>query len=204
MASSTGTSAPLKSNNFAPSEETVAMLKERARFIRLETVRLIEIAKTGHYTSVFSAAEIFAALYYDVMRLRRGEPGWAARNRFTIGKGHPAQRVAETVTTEQVAEFEALNDSFTEAAAKDPELASRINRNFHFRILKLAGMPYIESICESMWTLMGSFLRTFHEEIPVRQLTGRNPQALQLHRRPEGARSAGGKACHAGGCSLEL
>jgi transketolase len=33
-------------------------------------VRLIDIAKTGHYTSVFSAAEILAALYYRVMRIR--------------------------------------------------------------------------------------------------------------------------------------
>ncbi|SDN35781.1 transketolase [Ensifer sp. YR511] len=90
MASSTSTTVALKSNSFTPSEETVAMLKERARFIRLETVRLIDIAKTGHYTSVFSAAEIFSALYYDVMRLRRGEPGWASRDRFTIGKGHAA------------------------------------------------------------------------------------------------------------------
>ncbi|MBV2143481.1 transketolase [Falsochrobactrum sp. TDYN1] len=90
MASSTGISEALKSNSFMPSDETVAMLKERARFIRLETVRLIDIAKTGHYTSVFSAAEIFAALYYDVMKIRRGEPGWASRDRFTIGKGHAA------------------------------------------------------------------------------------------------------------------
>jgi transketolase len=77
-------------NGFDPSPDVVAMLKERARFIRLETVRLIEIAKTGHYTSVFSAAEIFAALYYDVMRLKKGEPKWASRDRFTIGKGHAA------------------------------------------------------------------------------------------------------------------
>jgi transketolase len=77
-------------NSFDPTPEVVAMLKERARFIRLETVRLIEIAKTGHYTSVFSAAEMFAVLYYDVMKLRRGEPGWASRDRFTIGKGHAA------------------------------------------------------------------------------------------------------------------
>ena len=32
---------------------------EKALFTRLETVRLIEIAEAGHYTSVFSAAEIF-------------------------------------------------------------------------------------------------------------------------------------------------
>jgi transketolase len=90
MPSPSSGGAGSRSNSFAPSPETVAMLKERARFIRLETVRLIDIAKTGHYTSVFSAAEIFATLYYDVMRLRRGEPGWPSRDRFTIGKGHAA------------------------------------------------------------------------------------------------------------------
>lgn len=89
-------------------------------------------------------------------------------------EGIAAHRAAEIVTPQQLEGFEALNDSFTRAAAKDPELASRINRDFHFRILKLAGMPYIEAICESMWALMGPFLRTFHEEIPVRQLTGRS------------------------------
>lgn len=77
-------------NTYVPTDETVAMLRERARFIRLETVRLIDIAKTGHYTSVFSAAEIFAALYYDVMNIRPGEPNWPGRDRFTIGKGHAA------------------------------------------------------------------------------------------------------------------
>jgi transketolase len=81
---------PAGGNSFAASEATVAMLRERARFVRLETVRLIEIAKTGHYSSVFSAAELFAVLYYDVMRLRRGEPRWPSRDRFNIGKGHAA------------------------------------------------------------------------------------------------------------------
>ena len=47
-----------------------AVVERRARFIRRETVRLIGIAKSGHYTSVFSAAEILAALYSGVMRLR--------------------------------------------------------------------------------------------------------------------------------------
>lgn len=78
-----GVDAPL-----GPDE--LSRLREKARFIRLETIRLIEIAKTGHYTSVFSAAELFSALYYDVMSLRHGEPNWADRDRFTIGKGHAA------------------------------------------------------------------------------------------------------------------
>lgn len=74
-------------------EDTAAIearLRDRATFIRTETVRLIEIAKTGHYTSVFSAAEIFAALYYDVMNLTPDRPDNPDRDRFTMGKGHAA------------------------------------------------------------------------------------------------------------------
>ncbi|WP_137392163.1 transketolase [Rhodoligotrophos defluvii] len=74
----------------APSRQELDFLIDRALFVRLETVRLISIAKVGHYSSVFSCAEIFAALYYDVMRLRRGEPEWPDRDRFLMGKGHAA------------------------------------------------------------------------------------------------------------------
>ncbi|MFO1172430.1 MAG: transketolase [Hyphomicrobiaceae bacterium] len=77
-------------NTYRPDDATIAHLRDRAQFIRLETIRLIDIAKVGHYTSVFSAAEVFSALYYDVMKLRRGEPKWPGRDRFTIGKGHAA------------------------------------------------------------------------------------------------------------------
>ena len=68
----------------------IALLRDVALFVRLETLRLIGIAKVGHYASAFSAAEIFAVLYYDAMRLRRGEPKWPDRDRFLMGKGHAA------------------------------------------------------------------------------------------------------------------
>jgi transketolase len=80
----------MRSDREVPTEGEVGLLREKARHIRLETIRLIEIAKVGHYSSVFSCAEIFAALYYDVMRLRPGEPQWPDRDRFLMGKGHAA------------------------------------------------------------------------------------------------------------------
>jgi transketolase len=76
-------------NDFALTSAEIERLRDRARFIRLETIRLIEIAKVGHYSSVFSAAETFAALYYDVMRLN-ADPKWPDRDRFLMGKGHAA------------------------------------------------------------------------------------------------------------------
>jgi len=83
---------PMALSNEAPllSPEQIAALRERARFVRLETLRLNGIAKVGHYSSTFSCAEIFATLYYDAMRLRRGEPKWPGRDRFLMGKGHAA------------------------------------------------------------------------------------------------------------------
>lgn len=72
------------------SPEELRRLRDKARLVRLETIRLIEIAKVGHYSSVFSAAEIFAALYYDVMRLHESDPHWPDRDRFLMGKGHAA------------------------------------------------------------------------------------------------------------------
>ena len=70
--------------------DTIALIEEKARFSRAETVRLIQIAKVGHFASSFSCAEILATLYYGVMRLRRREPDWPDRDRFLFGKGHAA------------------------------------------------------------------------------------------------------------------
>jgi transketolase len=65
-------------------------LRERARFIRLETVRLAKIAGAGHYSAVFSCAELLAALYYRQLRIDPGEPDRPDRDRFVLSKGHAA------------------------------------------------------------------------------------------------------------------
>jgi transketolase len=69
---------------------TAGELSRRADWIRLRTVELIARAGLGHYSSTFSCAEIFAALYYHTLRLRPSEPAWADRDRFLLGKGHVA------------------------------------------------------------------------------------------------------------------
>lgn len=71
-------------------QELVESLEDRAHFVRREAVRLISIAKAGHYASTFSCAEILSTLYYGVMGLRPGEPDWVDRDRFLFGKGHAA------------------------------------------------------------------------------------------------------------------
>jgi transketolase len=61
----------------------------RAAMVRRETVRLVGIAKSGHYSSVFSCAEILGVLYSGVLRLSE-DPDWPDRDRLVLSKGHVA------------------------------------------------------------------------------------------------------------------
>lgn len=84
-------------------------VRDRAHFIRTETVRLISIAKTGHYSSTFSCAELMAALYYDTLRLFPGEPSHPDRDRFLMGKGHAAVGVYPVLADLGYLDHEVLN-----------------------------------------------------------------------------------------------
>ena len=74
----------------AERDRLLGRLADRARFIRLETVRLAQIAGAGHYTGTFSAAELLASLYYGQLRYRADEPDRPDRDRFVLSKGHAA------------------------------------------------------------------------------------------------------------------
>ncbi len=65
-------------------------LRAKADWIRLETIRLIDQAGLGHYSSTFSCAEALAVLYYHTLRLDPADPSWPDRDRFLLGKGHVA------------------------------------------------------------------------------------------------------------------
>jgi transketolase len=90
VASEVCNAGALPAPNTAERRELVERLRDRAKMIRKETVRLSQIAGAGHYTSTFSAAELFAALYYAQLRYNPGDPAWADRDRFVLSKGHAA------------------------------------------------------------------------------------------------------------------
>ncbi|GAA2433039.1 transketolase [Actinomadura vinacea] len=71
-------------------ERQVADLTGKAKFVRTETVRLTRIAGAGHYSAVFSCAELLAVLYYSQLRLDPKRPDWPERDRFVMSKGHAA------------------------------------------------------------------------------------------------------------------
>src|SRR5512141_841617 len=66
----------------------IAHLEEMARRIRVQVVTAVNHARGGHLGGPLSAADLLAALYFHVMRIRPGEPGWPDRDRFVLSKGH--------------------------------------------------------------------------------------------------------------------
>lgn len=71
-------------------EPDLDALREKAKWVRAEVIRLTDIAGSGHYGSAFSIVELLVALYYRHLSLRPHDPGWVDRDRFTLGKGHAA------------------------------------------------------------------------------------------------------------------
>ena len=54
----------------------------------MEIVRAVNHARAGHLGGPLSAADILAALYFSVLRIRPDEPDWPDRDRFILSKGH--------------------------------------------------------------------------------------------------------------------
>jgi transketolase len=90
MANEVCNGAPIPARGTPEREQLLELLRAKAMVVRKETVRLTRIAGAGHYTSTFSAAELFAALYYAQLHYSPAEPGWPDRDRFILSKGHAA------------------------------------------------------------------------------------------------------------------
>src|SRR6478672_11969836 len=69
---------------------SIAELERQATVLRINCVRMLAVAKSGHLDSSLSAADIVASLYFRVLRHDPSNPDWAERDRFVLCKGHAA------------------------------------------------------------------------------------------------------------------
>ncbi len=67
-----------------------AFLKEQTRIVRIEILKMLAQAGSGHTGGSLSAADIVTALYFYKMRHRPDNPKWPERDRFILSKGHAA------------------------------------------------------------------------------------------------------------------
>jgi transketolase len=71
-----------------PVVESLDELKEICRRMRVEIVKMIGEAGSGHPGGSLSAVEMLVALYFRGLRHDPQNPNWADRDRFVLSKGH--------------------------------------------------------------------------------------------------------------------
>lgn len=75
---------------------TWAQLDDKANTIRKDIITMLEAAGSGHSAGPLGLADIFAALYFDIMKYDPKHPDWDERDYFFLSNGHtvPVQYAA--------------------------------------------------------------------------------------------------------------
>lgn len=75
---------------------TLNQLEQKANTIRQDIIRMLEAAGSGHSAGPLDLADIFAALYFDIMKYDPSNPDWDERDYFFLSNGHtvPVQYAA--------------------------------------------------------------------------------------------------------------
>lgn len=70
------------------SGDEVERLEASARELRFRIVDMVHAARSGHCGGSLSAADIVAALYFELLDVDPARPDWPERDRFILSKGH--------------------------------------------------------------------------------------------------------------------
>ncbi len=71
-------------------EYSVADLREMARQIRRDIIKMLMISQSGHSGGPLGLADVFSALYFHILRYDPANPTWPGRDFFFLSAGHLA------------------------------------------------------------------------------------------------------------------
>jgi transketolase len=71
-------------------EQTVRELELTARQLRVDILKMLNVARSGHTGGSLSAIDVLTVLYFHAMRHDPSNPAWEERDRFVLSKGHAA------------------------------------------------------------------------------------------------------------------
>src|SRR3970040_225362 len=66
----------------------IPQLKAISKELRVDIIRMLVEAGSGHPGGALSRIDILVTLFFHKMRHRPGEPNWLDRDRFVLSKGH--------------------------------------------------------------------------------------------------------------------
>lgn len=123
------------------SDNEVEELKEIARRIRVNSVKMVYAAKSGHPGGSLSLADILAVLYFKVLKIDPLNPDDPDRDRFVLSKGHASPGMYATL---------ALRGYFPEVLLSGfRQLSSKLEGHVH------KGVPGVESSTGSLGQGLG-------------------------------------------------
>lgn len=75
---------------------TIQQLEDKARTIREDIITMLEHAGSGHSAGPLGLSDIFAALYFDILKYDPKDPSWKERDILLLSNGHcvPVQYAA--------------------------------------------------------------------------------------------------------------
>jgi transketolase len=68
----------------------IEQLKEMARQLRRDVIKMLVLSQSGHSGGPIGMADIFSALYFNVLRVDPKNPKWEDRDYFFLSAGHYA------------------------------------------------------------------------------------------------------------------
>lgn len=69
---------------------TIEDLERKAHDLRQDVIRMLERAKSGHSAGPLGLADIFSALFFDILKHDPARPDWDQRDIFILSNGHCA------------------------------------------------------------------------------------------------------------------
>lgn len=67
---------------------SIAELKYKANDIRKDVIEMLLAAKSGHSAGPLDMADVFTALYFNILNHDPKNPSWDGRDRFVLSAGH--------------------------------------------------------------------------------------------------------------------
>lgn len=71
-------------------QSLVKNLSDEAKKLRIQIIKMIYTAQSGHPGGSLSSIDILTCLYFYQMRIKPEKPSWEDRDRFVLSKGHAA------------------------------------------------------------------------------------------------------------------
>jgi transketolase len=69
-------------------DEREQFLESKAKDIRISIIEMLLEAKSGHTAGPLGMADVFTALYFEILRHNPQDPAWEGRDRLVLSNGH--------------------------------------------------------------------------------------------------------------------